>query len=266
MRGGKLFSSRIWLSVYFWTIVAYLIFPIFIIIPISFGESQFLRFPPDRLSLVWYRTYLNDPAWIGATITSLKVALATSVLSTAIGVMAVVALDRSAGRARSALTYFITSPVIIPHIFIALGVFIFAIRLGFSDSQLTLVGGHATIALPFVVLIVGSAMRQIDPTMERAARVLGASPFRAFYVATLPGILPAITAAGVFTFFVSFDELIIAQFLLSSQETLPMRIWADLKLEISPTVAAVSSILVVVTTFAMGAAELLRRSAAARLS
>jgi putative spermidine/putrescine transport system permease protein len=255
-----------WLGVYFWAVIAYLIFPIFIIIPISFGKSQFLRFPPDGFSLIWYYSYFDSPAWINATITSLKVAIATSVLSTLVGVMAVVALERSAGRARGALTYFITSPIIIPHIFIALGVFIFAIRLGFSDSQLTLVGAHTTIALPFVVLIVGAAMRQIDPNIERAARVLGASPFRAFYVATFPSIFPAIVAAGVFAFFVSFDELIIAQFLLSSTETLPMRIWANLRLEISPTVAAVSSILIVVTTFAMGAAELLRRSAAARIS
>jgi putative spermidine/putrescine transport system permease protein len=160
------------------------------------------------------------------------------------------------------VTYLITSPIIIPHIFIALGVFILAIRLGLSDNELTLAGAHATIAMPFVVLITGSSLRQIDPTIEKAARVLGAGPTRAFFAATFPSLLPAIVASAVFSFFVSFDELIIAQFLMSSQETLPMRIWADLKLDVSPTVAAVSSVLIVATTVAMVGAELLRRRAA----
>jgi putative spermidine/putrescine transport system permease protein len=160
------------------------------------------------------------------------------------------------------MTYFVTSPILLPHIFIALGVFIVAIRIGLDDSELVLVGAHATISIPFVVLIIGGAVRQIDPTIERAARVLGARPTRAFFAATFPSLRPAVIAAFVFSFFVSFDELIIAEFVLSGKETLPMRIWADLKLAVSPTVAAVASILIVVTTAAMGGAEVLRRRSA----
>lgn len=262
MDGKHRTLSGIALSAYFWVIIAYLVFPIFVVIPLSFNSGDFLRFPPEDLGLRWYRTYLSDPVWMEATWLSLKVAFASSLLSTLVGTMAVLVLEGRSVRGAGLLTGLITAPIVTPHIFIALGVFILAIQLGFADNELTLIGAHATIALPFVVLIVGAAMRQVDPTLARAARVLGATPFRAFRAATLPALLPAIVAAAVFAFFVSFDELIIAQFLMNSQETLPMRIWADLRLEFSPTVAAVASILIVVTTLAMLGAELLRRRAA----
>ncbi len=250
------------LSGYFWLMVLYLMFPIFIVIPISFSDSEFLEFPPETLGIRWYEAYFGNPVWVEATLLSLRVALFSSLLATLVGTMAVVFLERRAFRLKAVLVTTITAPIIIPHIFIALGVFIFAVRLGFDDSSLALVGAHATIALPFVVLIVGAAARQLDPTIERAARVLGAGPLRAFWAASFPSLLPAIVAAAVFSFFVSFDELIIADFLMSSRETLPMRIWADLRLEVSPTVAAVSSILIVATTVAMVAAEVLRRRSA----
>lgn len=250
------------LTVYFWTVIAFLVFPIFIVVPISFGDSEFLRFPPDVLSLRWYHAYVNDPVWMGATFVSLRVALASSVLATIIGTLAVLGLERGGFRRKAEMTYFVMSPIILPHIFIALGVFIVAITLGMDNSELVLVGAHAAISVPFVVLIVGGTLRQVDQTIERAARVLGARPIRAFMAATFPSLLPALTASLVFTFFVSFDELIIAEFVLGSKETLPMRIWADLKLDVSPTVAAVASILIVATTIAMVGAEILRRRAA----
>ena len=254
--------SRVLVAVWFWAVILFLIFPIFVIIPVSFGESQFLRFPPGQWGLRWYRAYFSDPVWLEATILSLKIATLASILATIAGTMAVLALERHLRAARGLLTLVITSPIIIPHIFIALGVFIFAVRFGFTNSEIALVGAHAMVAMPFVVLIVGASLRQIDPTIERAARVLGAGPVRAFFTATFPSLLPAVIAAAVFSFFVSFDELIIAQFLLSGKETLPMRIWADLQLDISPTVAAVASLLIVLTTLAMGLAEILRRRAA----
>jgi putative spermidine/putrescine transport system permease protein len=254
------------LAVYFWIAVGFLLFPIFIVIPLSFGDGQFLKFPPDALSLRWYEVYVNDPVWMDATFVSLRVAFASGILATVIGTMAVLGLERGQLRYKSQTTYFITSPILLPHIFIALGVFIVAVRIGLGDSELVLAGAHATISVPFVVLIVGGALRQIDPTIERAARVLGAGPFKAFAAATLPSLIPSLAAAFVFTFFVSFDELIIAEFVMSSKETLPMRIWADLKLDVSPTVAAVASILIVVTTAAMVGAELLRRRSAGSAS
>ena len=250
------------MQAYFWVVIAFLMFPIFIVIPLSFGDSQFLRFPPETLSLRWYRSYIDDPVWMAATFVSLRVALLSTLLATTLGTLAVLGLERGGYRFKVELTYFVTSPIILPHIFIALGVFIVAISIGLADSELVLAGAHATISIPFVVLIVGGSLRQIDPSIERAARVLGARPVRAFMAATLPSLTPGLAAAFVFGFFVSFDELIIAEFVLSGKETLPMRIWADLKLDVSPTVAAVASILIVATSAAMIGAEMLRRRAA----
>lgn len=259
MKKKSMKLSKLLPTGYFLVVILYLIFPLLIIIPISFSNNPFLRFPPTNLGVLWYETYFNDPVWVGATILSLKVAVIASTLATIIGTMAVLVLERQALRFKNVLTYFMTSPIIIPHIFIALGMFILAVRLGIDDNAITLAGAHATIAIPFVVLIVGAAHRQLDPTFEKAARVLGAGPVRAFFSAAFPSLLPGIVAALVFSFFVSFDELIISEFMMSEQETLPMRIWADLRLELRPTIAAVSSLLIVVTTLGMGLAELYRR-------
>ncbi|WP_210236601.1 ABC transporter permease [Arenibacterium halophilum] len=255
----NLMKASLGLRIYFWVVVAYMIFPVLIVIPVSFSSSEFLRFPPQDISARWYMAYFNDPVWISATVTSFRVAVLSTLISTTVGTMAALAISRAPHRSQTPLTYAATVPILIPHIFIALGVLILALRLGLTDSEITLALAHAAVAMPFVVLITSAAIRQIDPTIERAARVLGADPFRAFRVATLPPLIPAIVAAAIFAFFVSFDELIIAQFLMKGSETLPMRIWADLRLDISPVVAAVSGLLIVVTTLAMMIAEILRR-------
>ena len=254
------------LTAYFWLIVVYMIFPVLIVIPVSFGNSEFLRFPPESFGLRWYRAYVSDPVWVAATVTSFRVAVLSTAIATTAGTLAGLAISRSPRRAQGPLTYAATVPIVVPHIFIALGVFIMALRLKLTDNEVALAFAHAAVAMPFVVLITSAAIRQIDPTIERAARVLGAGPVRAFRVATLPPLIPAVVAAAIFAFFVSFDELIIAQFLMKGSETLPMRIWADLRLDISPVVAAVSGLLIVVTTIAMACAEILRRRAVRTLA
>ncbi|GAA6194009.1 ABC transporter permease [Phaeobacter sp. NW0010-22] len=249
------------LPVFYLLVVLFLFFPILIVVPISFSNGRFLSFPPEEFGLRWYRAYFSDPVWMSATFRSLRVALGASILATFVGTLSVVGLGRRRTKTSGFLTAIFVAPAIVPNIIVALGVFIFAIRLGVSDKEFTLVCAHAAIGLPFVVLMVGSAYRQIDPTLERAARIMGAGPARAFLTATLPPLTPAILSAGIFAFFVSFDELIISLFLMSSAETLPMRIWNDLRFEINPTIAAVSVFFVLVTTVAMSSTELLRRRA-----
>ncbi|SLN71529.1 Inner membrane ABC transporter permease protein YdcV [Falsiruegeria litorea R37] len=249
------------LALFYVLVVIFLFFPILIVVPISFSNGRFLSFPPEEFGLRWYINYFNEPVWMAATFRSLRVALGASILATFVGTLSVIGLGRKRSKTSGALTALFVAPAIVPNIIVALGVFILAVRMGVSDNELTLICAHAAIGLPFVVLMVGSAYRQIDPTLERAARIMGAGPLRAFLTATLPPLTPAILSAGIFAFFVSFDELIISLFLMSSAETLPMRIWNDLRFEINPTIAAVSVFFVVVTTLAMTIAELLRRRA-----
>lgn len=244
--------------------VLFLFFPILIVAPMSFSGDRFLGFPPKSWGLVWYRAYFSDPIWLAATWRSLRIATMASLIATLAGTAAVVGLAKVPVRWRAGITGLLLAPAIVPNVIVALGVFMLALRFGSTDSQATLVLAHAAIGLPFVVMIVGGAYRQSDPTLEKAARVCGAGPIRAFWTATVPPLAPAILAAGIFAFFVSFDELVIALFLMGGAETLPVRIWNDLRFEINPTIAAISTFFVVVTVLAMGLAEYLRARASRR--
>jgi putative spermidine/putrescine transport system permease protein len=252
-RGGRL------LAIYFWVIVAYLLLPILIIVPTSFSAQDFLRFPPARLGWRWYAEYLSSSAWLEATFRSLRVASAATVIATLCGSLAAVALERGRLPVRGIIAAFFAAPAIVPQIVLALGLFIVAAWLGLTGQEVMLVLAHAALGLPFAVLIVSSALRQIDPTLERAARVLGAGPVQGFFAATFPSLLPAVVAAAIFAFFISFDELIVALFLMGDKQTLPVRIWTDLRFELSPTIAPISTLMVALTTAAMIVAEILRR-------
>lgn len=245
--------------------VLLLFFPILVVVPMSFSADRFLGFPPQSWGLTWYRAYFTDPVWMAATFRSLRIALFASLIATLAGLLAVVGLGRMGPRWRAGLTGLFIAPAIVPNVIIALGVFILALTFGTTDSVVTLTLAHAALALPFVVMIVGAAYRQVDPNLERAARVCGAGPVRAFMAATLPPILPAVVAAGIFAFFISFDELVVALFLMGGAETLPVRIWNDLRFEINPTIAAISAFFVTITTIAMAIAELLRMRTQKRL-
>lgn len=238
--------------------ILFLFFPILIVAPMSFSGDRFLGFPPKSWGLIWYQAYFTDPVWLAATARSLRIAALASLIATLAGTASVVGSARLSPRWRTGLTGLFLAPAIVPNVIVALGVFILALRFGATDSEITLIFAHAAIGLPFVVMIVGAAYRQTDPMLEKAARVFGAGPLRAFWTATVPPLAPGILSAGIFAFFVSFDELVIALFLMGGSETLPVRIWNDLRFEINPTIAAISTFFVVITALAMGLAEYLR--------
>lgn len=247
------------LSVYFWIVIAYLLLPILIVVPTSFSAQDFLRFPPAKFGTRWYEVYLTSSAWMDATYRSFRIAIAASVVATILGTMVAVALERGRLPERSVLVAAFAAPAIVPHIILALGLFIVGVWFGLTGRESYLALAHATFGLPFAVLLIGSALRQIDPTIERAARVLGAGPIRSFFTATFPSLVPAIASASIFSFFISFDELIVALFVMGDKQTLPVRIWTDLRFELSPTIAPIATLMVALTTIAMVAAEILRR-------
>jgi len=258
--------SRALFRAYFAFVVVFLFFPLFIVVPMSFNDAQFLSFPPAVYSVRWYRTYFSDPVWLQATLLSLRVSLAATAIATVLGTLAAVGWVRSRFRARNVVYALIVAPMIVPTVIVALGVFLVYSRLRLIESEWGLVAAHAVVALPYVVLIVSATLQQFDVTLERAARVLGATPVRAFLSVALPAIAPAVFAAALFAFFVSFDELLIALFVMGGSQTLPMRIWSDLRFEFNPTVSAVATLLIVVTALGMSLAEILRRRAATRLA
>ena len=257
-------KMRIFAALLFALGVLFLFFPILIVAPMSFSGDRFLGFPPKSWGVLWYQTYFSDPVWLAATWRSLRIAALAGLIATLAGTASVVGLARLSKHWRAGITGLLLAPAIVPNVIVALGVFMLALRLGSTDSETTLVFAHAAIGLPFVVMIVGAAYRQTDPMLENAARVFGAGPLRAFWTATVPPLTPAIIAAFIFAFFISFDELVIALFLMGGSETLPVRIWNDLRFEINPTIAAISTFFVVITTLAMGLAEFLRTRATRR--
>jgi ABC-type spermidine/putrescine transport system permease subunit II len=211
-----------------------------IVFPISFSSAQSLQFPPPGWSLRWYQAYVHDPVWIEATFRSLNIAFWTTVLATTFGTLLAFSLVRGEYPGKRIVTQVATAPLIVPTIIYSVSVYgLFSAMRLIGDWQ-AVVLGHTVHALPFVVLVVGAALRTFDTGQEQAAMGLGASRWAAIRRVTLPQIRPAIVSGAFLAFITSFDELVIAMFLGGSNFTLPKKMFDNIQLEIEPTVAAVS--------------------------
>ena len=241
-------------------VLLYLVFPILVVIPLSFSAGTYLSFPPPGFSLKWYENFLGRADWLGAASLSLWVGGAVMVLATALGAPAALALVRSNFRGKNLLTGFIISPLIAPVIIVAIGIYFFYARLGLVGNPFALVIAHTALAVPFVVINVTATLQGFDERLEQAAMNLGATPWRTFWQVTFPIIRPGVLAGALFAFISSFDELVVALFVSgTSAVTLPRKMWESIRFEIDPTIAAVSTILVVLTGTLFLTAELLRR-------
>jgi putative spermidine/putrescine transport system permease protein len=241
-------------------IFAYLIFPIFIVIPISFSSSSFLEFPPPGFSFRWFENFFQRRDWVSATILSVKLAAMTTVFATALGIPASFALARHKFPGKNWVYAFILSPMIVPIIITAIAIYFFYAKLRFIGSILGMVFAHSTLAIPKVIIILTATLQTFDRTLEKASMNLGAGPFRTFRKVTLPIIRPGVISAALFAFITSFDELIITMFICGTKSTtLPKRMWDGMRLEIDPTIAAVSSFVIVISILVLFAAEFFRR-------
>lgn len=236
------------LAFYVVAFCAVMILPIVIVIVLAFGSSGYLKFPPDAYSLRWFAAFFGDPRWQRALWSSLMIATIACVIATVLGFFAAYAFVRGDMRAKKLLLSFMLLPIIIPHV-------ITAIAMYFVSGPLKLVGNvfwiglcHATVALPIVLLILLSSLHGVDVNLERAALSLGSSRFGVFTKIVIPLAFPGILSGALFAFLASFDELIISLFLAGVRsETLPVRIWNSLHLQIEPVIAAVSAFLIAVT-------------------
>jgi putative spermidine/putrescine transport system permease protein len=256
---------RIGLGLWFCAIVLFLLFPLVFLIPLSFNESEILSFPPTAWSLRWYRVLFLDASWSNALWLSVKIGVLVTILSLVIGTASALAIVRHRLPGASLLYGLSIAPLIVPSIVIALGMFMLFARLQWLESLTTLVFAHTVVAVPYVIVVVSAALRNLDETIERAARVLGADPWRTFLLVTLPALRPAILAGAMFAFFASFDDLVITLFVSGAMETLPLRIWNDLNLRLDPTVAAASCVMVAMSMIGLGIAEFARSAGLRRL-
>lgn len=235
-------------------VLAFLILPNLIVIPISFSSTSLMTFPPKGFSLTWYQQYLELPGWLAATRTSLIVATLTAVISTAFGSIAAYGLVRGSFPGKQLINSLILLPLIIPTLITAVAIFKLYTYLHLTGTIFGFVLADCVLAAPFVVTVVAASIRGIDPDLERAARTLGASRLTAIRRVTLPLALPGVISAALFAFLVSFDELMISIFISSpTVSTLPKALWEGIRLEITPVIAAVSTLLVALSLIVLGA-------------
>ncbi|RUW85663.1 ABC transporter permease subunit [Mesorhizobium sp. M4B.F.Ca.ET.190.01.1.1] len=228
-------------------IVFYLLVPELLVVIMSFSAGQFLEFPPPGLSLQWYRAFFGDPSWYGAAWTSLQIGIVTTILSTILGTLAAYGLNRSLPRLRSTLTMVILTPITFPVIVVAIATYLGLLKLGLLGSMTGIVLAHTIGAIGYVVVIVSATLANFDSALERAAMSMGANPLRTFIRVTLPLIRPGIIGGAVFAFLASFDEVVVTSLVAGfSIRTLPLKMWENIRNQIDPTIAAVSSLLILI--------------------
>ncbi len=239
--------------------------PIVIVVISSFSGDGYLKFPPETLSLRWYTRFLGDPRWINALWNSLLIALMTCVFATALGFLAAYAMVRGQFAFRRIIVALLLMPLIVPHVVTAIALYFLSARLGLVGVRPWIAVAHSVVALPVVLVILRSTLATVDPNLERAAMICGCTRAGVFRRVVLPLALPGVISAMLFSFLTSFDELVITLFLAGIRaETLPVRIWNSLLLEVEPTIAAVSSLLIAVTCVALLLEWLVRQARATR--
>ncbi|WP_314963710.1 ABC transporter permease [Bradyrhizobium cosmicum] len=240
-------------------ILLFLALPIVVVFVLSFSSAAYLTFPPPAFGFRWYKAYFGDSDWLDATWLSLWVAAAVVALSTTLGTLAAIGIVRLPRPIRIFTTALVLSPLVVPGIVIAIGVYYAFSRYGLVGSPMGIVLAHTCLAVPFVVTSVSASLAGIDPKLEHAALSLGATPGATLWQVTLPLIRPGVLVGALFAFITSFDEVIIALFLSGSGAvTLPRRMWDDLRFQLNPTIAAVSTLTIILTALLLAIAHLMR--------
>ena len=242
-------------------VLVFLIAPVIIIVVTSFSGSTLMSFPPRTWGLGWYRRFLLNPDWQRAIWVTLQVAPLATLMATVIGFFASLALIRGKFRGKTAVYGFLLTPMIVPVIISALAFYLAFAKAGATGSIFAMALGHAVLALPLVIIVLTSSLQGLDDCFERAALSLGAGRFYTLRRITLPLAMPGLISAALFAFLFSFDELLVSLFLAGAKvQTLTVRIWNSLQLDVDPTIAAVSTFLIAVTVLALVANALIRRS------
>ena len=244
-----------------WTILFFLSVPALLMIPLSFGAGSGLSWPPKGFSLQWYQQMFDSPLWMQAIARSLIVAFGTGVLSMLIGTPTAFLLARSQMRGKAAFLAFVLSPIIVPRMIIAVGMFYFFASIGLVGTNLGLILGHTVVAVPYVVMTMMAVLRNYDTRLDLAAQSLGASPLNTLRYVTFPILGAGMLSSFLFAFATSFDELTISLFSSGGlSATLPKQFWDEVTLQLSPVIAAVSTCLFLFLALLIWIADRLHRS------
>lgn len=245
----------------------FLIAPIIVIIPLSFNAQPYftftremLTFNPEGYSLRWYEDFFTSESWLRSIRNSFVIAIAATIVATVLGTIAALGLARSYLPYRAALMGLLISPMIVPLIISAAGMYFFYSSIGLSQTFLGVILAHAALGTPFVVITVTATLVGFDYSLVKAAQSLGATPTYAFFKVIMPLITPGVISGALFAFITSFDEVVVVLFLAGvEQRTIPREMWSGIREHISPTILAVATILVMISVALLVTLELLRR-------
>ena len=239
---------RLWLYALATLILIFLLVPTLVVIPMSFSASDSLRFPPPGFSLRWYAEYFGNEQWRDATFVSLRLAVLTTLFATPMGTAAAYALHAGNFRFGRLIQGALLSALMVPLILFAVAAYFLFARLGLVNTLTGLVLTDTVLTIPFVMVTVTAGLNTYDMNQERVAQSLGASRMHAFFTVTLPQIRFSVITGAILAFLGAFDEVIIATFLSAGQnQTLTARMFASLRDEVDPTIAAVSTLMTALT-------------------
>jgi putative spermidine/putrescine transport system permease protein len=248
-------------------IFIFLITPILIIVPLSFNVEPYFSFTegmltldPDAYSFKWYEDFFSSDRWQESIKNSIIVAFFSTILSTSLGTVAALGLSRSELPYKGLIMGLLISPMIVPLIIAAAGMFFFYSSLGISNSYFGLILAHTALGTPFVVITVTATLSNFDTTLIKAGASLGATPTYTFFKVTMPLIMTGVISGALFALMTSFDEVVVAIFIAGvEQRTMPMQMWAGIREQISPTILAVATLLVALSIIMLSTVEILRR-------
>ena len=268
-------------------IFLFLILPILVVLPLSFNVEPYFSFTPGMLSLDpeafslrWYKDILrngmaapdaplnlawfadtwNNAQWMRAIRNSFFIGICATLLSTALGTLAAIGLSRSEMPYRRLIMSILISPMIVPLVITAAGMFFFYSKIQLSQTYIGVIMAHAVLGTPFVIITVTATLVGFDKSLVRASNSLGAGPIQTFFKIQMPLIIPGVISGGLFAFITSFDEVVAVLFLASpEQRTIPRQMWSGIREQISPTILAVATLLVLLSIILLTVIELLRR-------
>lgn len=245
----------------------FLIGPLLIIIPLSFNAQPYftfskamLSFDPAGYSLRWYQDFFTSSEWLNAIKNSFIIGIASTFLATVLGTVAALGLSSRHMPARGAIMALLISPMIVPLIISAAAMFFFFSKVNLAQTYVGVILAHTALGIPFVVITVTATLSSFDTTLIRAAHSLGANPTRTFFKVVLPLVTPGVVSGALFAFITSFDEVVVVLFIAGpEQRTMPIQMWSGIREQISPTILAVATMLVLLSMLLLTTLELLRR-------
>ena len=259
-------------------VLFFLVAPLIVVIPLSFTSGAFLSFTPEMLaldpegySLRWYRMLIGDCSdalittvcsdkWKIGAVNSLFIATFATLLATSLGILAALGLSRPEMPFRKAIMAIMISPLIVPLIITASGMFLFFAKFKLVATFTGLILAHSVLGIPFVAITVTATLSGFDNSLIRAAASLGGSPARNFFKVQLPLITPGVISGALFAFITSFDEVVVVIFMGGAEQiTLPRQMWSGIRQEISPTILSAATVLVIFAVMLLVTVELLRR-------